>query len=429
METKISKTLLLQQQYLDSWSNYKRSIDSINYPYWNYIIITAPNEYQAQGYNKQIEERKDFLPKRTKFIVIPDENNERVGSGGSTLTVIKHMKQLENKLNGLRILVIHSGGYSKRVPQYSILGKLFAPIPRVLPDGRSSTLFDEIIISMSSITTKIKEGMVIISSSLLLLFNPLKIEYFNEDATCISFNEKAEIGQFHGVFYSGEDNYVKKCLNKRTVEELKKEGAIDEKGNIDMDTGAIIFSITFIESLYSLVDTDEKYIKIVSKNVGEEKTEFEMNEELLSIRKKIWDILHKAKYKLKHKKITHAQFFNFSTSKEIFDLMTKNINEYRDLGWNNIINSSSSGISAYDSVIAPGSKVDNQVYIESSYIHSNAKINNNVILSYVEIKDEIIPNDVVLHGLKQANGKYICRIYGINDNPKENYRFITLWTI
>ena len=444
MEAKISKTLLLQQQYLDSWSNYKRSLDSINYPFWNYIIITAPNDYQAQGYIKQIEERKGFLPKRTKFIVIPDENNERVGSGGSTLTVIKHMKTIENKLNGLRILVIHSGGHSKRVPQYSILGKLFAPIPRVLPDGRSSTLFDEIIISMSSITTKIREGMVIISSSLLLLFNPLKIEYFNEDATCISFNEKAEIGQFHGVFYSGKDNHVKKCLNKRTVEELKKEGVIDEKGNVDMDTGAIIFSINFIESLYSLVNTDEKYKKIVNKDVGlnlyvdflyplaeestlekfcQEKTEVEKKEELVFIRKKIWEILRNAKYKLKHKKISHAQFFNFSTSKEIFDLLTKNIDEYRDLGWDNIINSSSTGISAYNSVIAPGSKVDKQVYIESSYIHSNAKINNNVILSYVEIKDEIIPNDVVLHGVKQKNGKYICRIYGMNDNPKENKLF------
>ena len=116
MEKKISKTLLLQQQYLDSWNNYKRSVDSINYPYWNYIIITASNNYQAEGYKKQIEERKEFLPKRTKFLVIPDENNEGVGSGGATLTVIRHMKKLEKKLNDLRILVIHSGGHSKRVP-------------------------------------------------------------------------------------------------------------------------------------------------------------------------------------------------------------------------------------------------------------------------------------------------------------------------
>ena len=444
MEIKISKTLLLQQQYLDSWKNYKRSVDSSSYPYWNYIIITASNDYQAEGFNKQIEERKDFLPKRSKFLVIPDENNERVGSGGSTLTVIKHMKKIENNLKGLRILVIHSGGYSKRVPQYSILGKLFTPIPRILPDGRSSTLFDEIIISMSSITTKIKEGMVIITSSLLLLFNPLKIEYFNEDATCISFNEKAEIGQYHGVFYSGNDNYVKKCLNKRSIEDLKKEGVVDEKGNVDMDTGAIIFSINFIESLYTLIDSEEKYRNIVNKNIRlnlyvdflyplaeqstlekfcDEKTEGEKKDELISVRKKIWEILRNSKYKLKHKKITHAQFFNFGTTREMFDLMTKNISEYRDLGWDNIINSSSNGKSSYDSVIAPGSQVDEKVYIESSYIHSEAKISSNVVLSSVEIKNETIPKDVVLHCIKQKNKKYVCRIYGIDDNPKENKLF------
>jgi fucokinase len=406
MENKISKTLLLQQQYLDSWSNYKRSVDSINYPFWNYIIITASNDYQAKGYTRQIEERKEFLPKRTKFIVIPDENNERVGSGGSTLTVIRYMKKIEEKLNGLRILVIHSGGDSKRVPQYSILGKLFTPIPRVLPDGRSSSLFDEIIISMSSITTKIKEGMVIISSSLLLLFNPLKIEYFSEDITCISFNEKAEIGKNHGVFYSGKDNYVKKCVHKRSVEELKQEGVIDEKGNVDMDTGVIIFSLKFLESLYSLIDTDEKYKFFVNNKIKlnlyvdflvplaeeetlekfcEEKTEGEKSEELIKIRKEIWDLMHKNNYKLKHKKITHAQFFNFSTTREIFDLMTKNIEDYRDLGWDNIINSSSGGRSAYDSIISPESKVDEKIYIESSYIHSDVEIKANVILSSIEI--------------------------------------------
>jgi fucokinase len=155
----------------------------------------------------------------------------------------------------------------------------------------------------------------------------------------------------------------------------------------------------------------------------EEKTEIEKTKELINTRKKIWEILHNAHYKLKHKKVTHAQFFDFGTTREIFDLMTKSIDEYRDLGWDNIINSSSIDISAYDSVIAPGSKVDKKVYIESSYINSNSTINANVILSSVEIKDDVIPNDVVLHGIKQKNGKFVCRIYGIDDNPKERKLF------
>ncbi len=172
---KVPKTLLLQQQYLDTWNDFKLSKESKVYPVWDYVIITASNDFQAKGYDQQIQQRIYFLPKRTKFLTISDEKNERIGSGGATLAALKKIIELEKKFEGFRILLIHSGGDSSRTPQYSSLGKLFSPIPRVLPDGRSSTLFDEIIISMSSVPSRIKEGMVILSGNVLLLFNPLKI--------------------------------------------------------------------------------------------------------------------------------------------------------------------------------------------------------------------------------------------------------------
>ena len=212
---KVSKSLLLQQQYLDAWDEYKLSKESVNYPTWDYIVITASNDFQSKGYTQQIDSRKEFLPKRTKFIVVPDEGGQRVGSGGATLTVIKKIKSLTNRLNNLRILVIHSGGDSKRTPQYSALGKLFSPVPRVLPDGRSSTLFDEIIISMSGVAPRIKEGMVLLSGDVLLLFNPLKIDFSLNEAGCVTFKESAEVGQRHGVFVNGENGFVRKCLQKK----------------------------------------------------------------------------------------------------------------------------------------------------------------------------------------------------------------------
>lgn len=113
------------------------------------------------------------------------------GSGGATLSVIRYIKEQEDAKRsrqqeesdalqkeaagtaeenserslfaGLRILVIHSGGDSKRVPAYSALGKLFSPVPHRLPDGRSSTLFDEFIIAMSSVPSRIREGMLLLS--------------------------------------------------------------------------------------------------------------------------------------------------------------------------------------------------------------------------------------------------------------------------
>ena len=441
---KVPKSLLLQQQYLDTWDNYILAKESKIHPTWDYVVLTASNDFQAKGYDQQIQERIDFLPKRTKFITVPDEGNQRVGSGGATLSVIKKIKELEGKFEGLRILVIHSGGDSKRIPQYSALGKLFSPVPRMLPDGRSSTLFDEIIISMSSVATRIQEGMVLLSGDVLLLFNPLKIDFSLSDVGCITFKIPPEIGQNHGVFLSGKDGYVIKCLQKRSVETLKEVGAVDENGFVDIDTGAIIFSARYMEVLYSLIDNDKKYFDIVNSKVRlslyieflfplaldstlelflKEKPEGEMCDELIEVRKQIWDLIRQNNFKLKQIKLSPSAMIHFGSIPEIMKLMNKDMDDYRDIGWNNIINSSSDNVSSYNSILTPGCTVDKNVYVEISYVHRNAKIGKNVLLSFIEINDETIPDDVVVHGLKQNNGKIVCRIFGINDNPKEEKLF------
>lgn len=61
--------------------------------------------------------------------------------------------------------------------------------------------------------------------------------------------------------------------------------------------------------------------------------------------------------------------------------------------------------------------------LEVSYVHGEAKVGEHCVLSYIDIHDEMIPDNVVMHGLKQRDGKFIVRIFGVNDNPKENRLF------
>ena len=42
------------------------------------MILTASNELQAEGFRSQLEARKDFLPSRTCFAVVPDEGGVQV---------------------------------------------------------------------------------------------------------------------------------------------------------------------------------------------------------------------------------------------------------------------------------------------------------------------------------------------------------------
>lgn len=41
------------------------------------------------------------------------------------------------------------------------------------------------------------------------------------------------------------------------------------------------------------------------------------------------------------------------------------------------------------------------------------------VLSHVTVSGQVIPDNVVLHGLKQQDGRFVVRIYGVQDNPKE----------
>lgn len=430
-------SLFLSQAYQDCWDDYNRSLRLRNFPKWDYVILTASNEQQAEGFRKQIEERKDFLPKETTFVAIPDRDGKRVGSGGATLEVLKYLHEQEETFDNLRVLVIHSGGDSKRVPQYSALGKLFSPVPHALPNGRNSTLFDEFMICMSSVPSRIREGMVLLSGDVLLLFNPLQIDYNNVGAAAISFKEHVETGKNHGVYLNGENGNVKCCLQKKSVEVLREVGAVNESDCVDIDTGALIFSTEMMKSLYSLIATEADYDRHVNEKTRlslyadflyplaedstleafyQEKPEGEFCQELMEARERVWKVLRP--YRMKLLRLAPAKFIHFGTTREILELMSGGVDEYRELGWSRLIGSSikDSDTAGYNSVLSSRVDIGKDCYLEVSYVHGEAKVGEHCVLSYIDIHDEMIPDNVVMHGLKQRDGKFIVRIFGVNDN-------------
>ena len=439
----MNTSLYLSQSYKDAWDDYIRSLRSNTFPVWDYIILTASNEHQAAGFQAQINSREGFLPSRTRIGIIPDEGGVRVGSGGATLSALKWLDE-QGGWSGKRVLVIHSGGDSKRVPQYSALGKLFSPVPHVLPDGRSSTLFDEFIIAMSAVPGRIREGMLLLSGDVLLLFNPLLVDWSGSGAAVISFKEDVETGKDHGVYLRGDDGNVRQFLHKQSIDTLRSVGAVNEAGCVDIDTGAILFGTDLLYSLFSLISTngvlDEgKYRAFVNERVRlslygdfqyplasdstldqfySEKPEGEHSPELRACRTAVWNALRP--YRLKLLRLAPAKFIHFGTTREILHLMNSGVDEYADLGWGRSVNSTGNG---YNSVISPKANVGEGVYAEVSYIHSDATVGDHTVLSYIDVHDEVVPAHVVLHGLKQADGKFVVRIYGVDDNPKENRLF------
>jgi len=451
-------SLFLSQSYQDAWDDYNRSLTREHFVNWDYIILTASNEQQAEGFRAQIKSREDagFLPPLTKFVVIPDPDGKRVGSGGATLNVIKYIAETEHTsdFSNLRIMVIHSGGDSKRVPQYSALGKLFSPVPHELPNGRTSSLFDEFMIGMSGVPSRIKDGMLLLSGDVLLLLNSLQID-FSSGAASISIKEDVETGKNHGVFLSGNDGHVSRFLHKQTVDTLKEYGAVNENNCVDIDTGAILFSSEVLSALFGLIsdgngcETDpDKLNHFISEKTRlslygdflyplatdatledfyKEKPEGEFCEELTLAREAVWNAIRP--FRLKLLRLSPAKFIHFGTTHEILSLLTEGVRDFKYLGWSGKVNSSLPAevkedndgkrrVAAVNSIIESKASLGENIYAEASYVHCGASIGNNVVLSYIDVIDETIPDDVVIHGLKQRDGNFVVRIYGINDNPK-----------
>jgi len=441
-------SLFLSQSYTDTWDDYQRSLTQDRFSKWNYVILTASNERQAEGFRMQLQERRKagLLPQGTHFAVLPDPEGKRVGSGGATLAVLQYIARETGRTDftGLRILVIHSGGDSKRVPQYSALGKLFSPVPHRMPNGRAATLFDEFMVAMSSVPGRIREGMLLLSGDVLLLFNPLQIDFPGRNAAAISFKEDVSTGKNHGVFLRGEDGNVARFLHKQSEEALRSCGAVNSRGCVDIDTGAVIFSAEILQGLYSLISTDgredpEKFRAFVNEQTRlslygdflyplaeastleafyDEKPEGSYCEALKNARTALWQVLRP--FRMKLLRLAPAKFIHFGTTREIMQLMSGGIADYSHLGWSDRINSSvGPGIAGYNSVASDGRAIGSGCYLEVSYVHRKARVGSNVLLSYVDIHDEEVPDNVVLHGLKQRDGKFVVRIYGTGDNPKD----------
>lgn len=89
------KNLFLRQSYQDAWEEYEKSLTRKYFIHWDYVILTASNEEQADAYQAQIDARLDAgrLPKETTYRVLPDPDGKRVGQRRSHLPCDEILKR------------------------------------------------------------------------------------------------------------------------------------------------------------------------------------------------------------------------------------------------------------------------------------------------------------------------------------------------
>jgi len=142
-------------------------------PAWDAVVLTASSARQAELYQGEIQRRQlsGALSAGTEFLVVPDPGDRRVGSGGATIHALGVLAKTHEWWSGHRVLLVHSGGDSRRLPQYSPVGKLFGVLPARTRAGETTTVFDETMELSAAWAEGIPNGLLVASGDVVLRFD------------------------------------------------------------------------------------------------------------------------------------------------------------------------------------------------------------------------------------------------------------------
>ena len=225
-------------------------------PVWDYLVVTAANEGQAGAYKEQLELRRDLglISQVGKILVVPDPDGRRIGSGGSTILCLLEIISRELRghkedsaspvswqraLSRVRVLIVHAGGDARRLPVYSPCGKIFIPVPGESDSTLGLTLLDRQLPRYLSLpAAPEKTGQVIVTSGDVFLdFDSSRLRFDRLGITAVGCLADPKLASAHGVFCPAPDGGVKKFLQKPSIEDQDKQGAIDRHGRSVLDIG------------------------------------------------------------------------------------------------------------------------------------------------------------------------------------------------
>ncbi|RPI28920.1 MAG: hypothetical protein EHM61_03420 [Acidobacteria bacterium] len=230
----------------------RRSVES-----WDYLIVTASNRAQALAYETQLKLREQLglLADVKRTMVVADPEGKRVGSGGSTIYSVlavlnRELSPIDREqaaspetwlaaLQKLRILIVHAGGDSRRLPAYAPCGKVFIPVPGDSDRAVTTTLFDRQLPIYLALPPNSTAGQLVVTSGdVLLSFDPSQV-VFKQGITGLGCNASPEEAARHGVYSPGASGRVRWYLQKPKVSEQAAKGGIDRYGRSILDIGVM----------------------------------------------------------------------------------------------------------------------------------------------------------------------------------------------
>ena len=234
--------------------------------FFSYCVITASDETQAAAFRLLLNRRVDhgLYPREINFRVYSDPPGGRIGSGGGTIWALsrllaeEHTGSAEDFFAGERVLVLHAGGESRRLPVYAPEGKLFAPVP--VP---SSSILAPVVLDLD-LTLFLKfpwqDGDVVIASGDVILDFDTDALDIPSDLDLCGFAAPMSLaeGSHHGVYRlaSGQSR-VADFYQKQSPEFLSLNARLEGTEQCALDIGIVTLRPNAVSRLLSLADSKD----------------------------------------------------------------------------------------------------------------------------------------------------------------------------
>ena len=375
---------------------------------WDVVIVTASSARQAGLYREEIQRRSlsGMLPAETQFLVVADPDDRRVGSGGATIHALGVLGKDRDWWNGHRVLLVHSGGDSRRLPQYSPGGKLFGVLPSRTRPRATTTVFDETLALSAAWAERIPNGLLVASGDVVLRFDANQVKWDRPGVTGVAMRLDAETGSHHGVYVVGAADQVYTFLQKPTPAEVSAAGGVLEDGRVAVDIGLLRFDAELTAELAELagfktLPAVDLYDQITRGLTGQWKPESDAGLFWRELARILRAPERPAEF---HCAVVEGEFIHAGTT-----------HSFRSLA------AGSGGI--LDSVIVGACKAGHEAVILECDLSGSVQAGRGAILhGLTGLSGPVeVPEDTVVHQLPvEANGGgWVIRVYGVEDDPKQ----------
>ena len=381
------------------------------------MILTVGTEQQKQLCDKLLVGMGEKL-NMDILTVSDDDFGCRIGSGGAVLMALSRFYPESGKL-----MIVNSGGMSKRSVNYAVRGKAFADL---LAEKEEVYLLELILKNARYVLSQTKSGAVICCGDILVDTSGLRA-----DTSCsIGFCAEADLetGTRHGVMFPDENGNLKHYLHKVGKTKLRTLCRPDQS-TVLVDTGMLWFEDKLCRRLLNLAKSDRicerlrknkielnlypEIVSLLSEKVDEQcyLSADVQNEEHQAIRQKLYESLRE--FSLKVCKI-NGDFIHFGS----LDESRKNILK---------ISGTKDTFLRLNSYIGDGNAIGNNTVLDNVMLEGVCEIGSGCFVSDITLDSCKILDGKAVCGIRLTDGAYCTVMTDIDENPKGKAGSLSLW--